>query len=349
MAVASPAAHADEASRLARGDYDAGAAAYERKDYANAAKSFARADERVPNSRALQLAMAAALASSDPPRAGAGKGSASKDAAGTSGADAALAMDLVERAETRAVDGSLVELAQRLRKRFGSAAGRIRLVCPPHLACRGRVDDRDRELEDGRTAWATTGKHIVHVRAETADAASAKDQAPGIDREILVSAGAVTDVTPLAPELTSKPAVNPPNVHAPVSQDTQAAPEILPERHSKGIAPVYFWTTLGVTVAAAGAATVFTVMIKSKHDDFVANPTQQTADDGQSAQTRARIVWGVTGALAVTTIAVGALTDFSGSNSGSKSAARAVSPADAHRPVSVAIGPGSVLLVGSFR
>lgn len=89
----------DDVSR-ARADYAAGAAAYDRNDYATAAVRFARADERVPNTQVLRLAMAAALL----------------------GSDANLGMALARRAEERATqgvnDGGLAELARKLRARF---------------------------------------------------------------------------------------------------------------------------------------------------------------------------------------------------------------------------------------
>jgi len=322
----SPAARADEASKQARADYDAGAAAYQRKDYAAAAKSFARADERVPNSRALQLAMAASLSSSD----------------------GVLGMELVERAETRAVDGALADLAQRLRKRFAGSAGKIRLMCPPDIPCRATVDDnKERQLEHGRTLWVAPGKHVAHLQATNLQAAHASENERGnaVDREVTVAAGATADVTASSADLAPPIAAVASGADArKTSRETTVQPpaEILPERHSTGIAPVYFWTSLGVTAAAAATATVFTVMTKQRHDDFVASPSQQTADDGQSAQTRARIVWGITGAFAATTIVLAAVTDFRHSQ-------KSADARPARSPVAVAVGPGSVLLVGRFR
>ncbi|WP_394850657.1 outer membrane protein assembly factor BamD [Pendulispora brunnea] len=303
-------ARADDASKQARAEYDAGAAAYEKKDYTTAAQHFARADERVPNSRALQLAMAASLSSTD----------------------GVLAMELVERAETRAVDGALAELAQRLKKKFVGSAGKIRVVCPVDVACTATVDDNaERTIEGGRAVWVAPGKHIAHLRARNGKP---------VDREISVAAGATADVTAssseLAPAATGVAVAGSPKTDG---HEVQPPPEILPERHTSGIAPVYFWTALGVTGAAVATATVFTVMTKSKHDDFVSNPSQQTADDGESAQTLARVAWGVTGAFAATTIVLAALTDFHPSKNS----------AAASKPVSVAVGPGSVLLVGRFQ
>ncbi|WP_394839942.1 outer membrane protein assembly factor BamD [Pendulispora rubella] len=309
-------ARADDASKQARAEYDAGAAAYEKKEYTTAAQHFARADERVPNSRALQLAMAASLSSTD----------------------GVLAMELVERAETRAVDGALAELAQRLRKKFVGSAGKIRVVCPADVPCTATIDDNaERTVEGGRSVWVAPGKHIAHLRARNARSSGAKP----VDREVAVAAGATADVTASSSELapTASAGVATAGAVQTDPREVQPPPEIRPERRASGLAPVYFWTALGVTGAAVATATVFTVITKQRHDDFVSNPSQQTADDGSSAQTLARVAWGVTGAFAATTIVLAALTDF---HPAEKRAA-------ATKPLSVAVGPGSVLLVGQFQ
>ena len=304
-------ARADDASKQARAEYDAGAAAYEKKDYTTAARHFARADERVPNSRALQLAMAASLSSTD----------------------GVLALELVERAETRAVDGALAELAQRLKRKFAGAAGKIRLVCPVDVPCTATVDeDAERTVEAGHSVWVAPGKHVAHLRA--------RDKGKSVDREVTVTAGATADVTASSADLAPLATIGAGATPKDDTRELQPPPEIRAERHSTGVAPVYFWTALGVTTAAAATATVFTVITKGKHDDFVSSPSQQTADDGKSAQTLARVAWGVTGAFAATTIVLAALTDFHPSSK--KSAAKG----DAW---SVAVGPGSVLVVGRFQ
>jgi hypothetical protein len=109
-------------------------------------------------------------------------------------------------------------------------------------------------------------------------------------------------------------------------------PATPPER--RGVAPAFFWAAAGATVASAGVATVFTLVLGERHDDFVQRPSAETAAAGESAQAHARIAWAVTGALALTTGALALFTDFGGT--------RTTGPR-------VALGPGGVSFAGHFE
>lgn len=257
----------------ARTDYEAGAAAYDRKDWATAAVRFGRADERVPNPRALQLAMASALHLTD----------------------ASLAMGLVERAEARAVDGSLADLAKRLRVRFGKEVGRVRILCAKE--CHPTIDGHD--VPAPSTQWLTPGVHRV--------------KSTSFVMELLVTGGADLEVTVPAPaplaEEPPRPAPPPPPPPPP-PPSLNPVPPTTEERH--GLAPWVFWSGLGVTTTAAAGATFLTVMSNARHDEFLANRNAETAAAGETAQTRATIAWACTGGLLVATVVIAILTDFRG-------------------------------------
>jgi hypothetical protein len=232
VSLSSPAWADEEAVAEARAAYEAGAAAYDRGDHAAAAARLAEADARVPNARALQLAMAAALL----------------------GDDARLALELADRADARAVDGPLAELALRIRRRFA-----------------GEVARAPREV-----------------------------QGPAV------------------------PAEPPPE---PAEKNGGGA--------RQGLPPVLFWTALGVTAVGVGTSTALTLATKRRHDDFVREPSADAARAGEAAQTRARVAWGVTGALAVATAIVAWRTDFGGD--------------DGARSISLHIGPLGAFASGHFR
>lgn len=124
-------AHADSVDDAKR-EYDAGAAAYDKHDWATAALRFGHADELVPNPRALQLAMASATHLTDAP----------------------LAMSLVERAEARSTDSALAELARRLRARFAKDVGHVRVVCASK--CNASVNGNP-----GVSHWLVPGTYRV--------------------------------------------------------------------------------------------------------------------------------------------------------------------------------------------
>lgn len=259
------AARAD-ATEDARKDYEAGAAAYDRHDWTTAATRFSRADERVPNPRALQLAMASATHLTDAP----------------------LAMSLVERAEQRAADGTLAELAKRLRARFAREVGHVRVVCPSK--CEASLNGHD-----GLSHWVTPGTY--RVKFENGE------------KEVSVAAGADVEVSPPAssPAPAPAPAVVP---LAPLETPVDKPPPPPPPAESHGLRPWTFWAGVGLTGAAAVTAGAFTFMSKSRHDDFVANPSEMTAAEGEAAQTRAAIAWSITGALFLTTAVIAFFTDW---------------------------------------
>jgi hypothetical protein len=318
--VASPKAHASDEHAAARAEYDAAALAYDRQDFATAAARFAAADELVPSSRALQLAMTSAL---------------------LAGSDPALGMNLVERADSRAVDGRLAELGTRLRRRFKSEATRLRIACPAGARCTAQVDGVEVDLR--RPRWVTAGIHAVVVRAEGG---------ASVERDVTAALGTNVDVMPSSSELFPPVAPPPPAPSvpdaAPASPPARAEPAATPDvragavREStprRGPSPAFFWSGLAFTGVAAGAATVLTIASSQRHDEFIENRSPATAAAGDTAQQRAWLAWGVTGAFGVTTAVFWLLTDFKGERPATGSA----------HGLTVAAGPGSIVVGGRFR
>ena len=234
--------------------------------------------------------------------------------------DAALAMNLVERSELRArtsaLDPAVVELARKLRARFEAAAARLHASCAPEAACRASVDGE--ALDPTLLRWVVPGKHVVSFDAGGAP----------ITHEVEVRAGERREV-PMGMPTAPTP---PPSV-------TRAAPEPPPPPTATGLAPAFFWSGVAVTGVTIAFASVLTVVVGNRHDDFVAQPSRATADAGESAQTRARIVWVAAGALAVTTVVLGLFTDFA------PHAARAFAPSPRY---TFAVGPLGADVTGTF-
>lgn len=287
-------AHGVRADDLAeaRADYDAGAAAYDRKDFRTAAERFARADERVPNGRALQLAMAAALLASDAP----------------------LAMNLVDRAEARSGEREIADLSQRLRARFAQAAGRVRFVCMQ--TCKADVDGAP--VDANRPRWVAPGAHSIVLATEAAR----------VEREVSVGAGEIVSVA--IDEAAERQAAGA-SAPAPVQVPASSAPSA---RRDRGLPSYLFWSTAALGGIAAGAATLLTIDVARRHDEFVAAPSAQASREGDAAQTRARVAWGVTGVIAIAAVVIGLNTDFAGPSG---------------TAVRLDVGPGGAAVAGTFR
>lgn len=284
IALVLGAARADAQSPLddARASYEAGAAAYDRKDYAVAAARFRDADDKVPNARTLKLALASALLASDP----------------------ALAMALVERAEGRPSDSSTTELVRRVRARFAHEAARATFACPPRFECRAYVDGR--EVDVSRHTWLAPAKHSFVVSAKGAAV---------YERELDVAARELVEIAPTERDLTLPPPAPPPasaaeTTPAVVSRSDTPSPDA--RSGGDGLSPIWFGGTVIATTLAAGAGVYFTVVAKERHDAFVADPSAEKAAEGDAAQSQARIAFAVAGGLAVTSIVLALFTDFRG-------------------------------------
>lgn len=271
----------------ARAEYEAGAAAYDKKDYATAAIHFNRADEKVPNPRALQLAMASCL--------NIGEGEPSI---------AALAMNLVERAEARNADGVLAQLAKKLRQKFAADVGRLRVTCPSSMKCQASVDGRDIDVASPR--WLPPGTHRVQVRGDAGGALST---------EMSVTPGSTANISPSAAELTPAP---PPPAPEPPLPPADRIPRPPPKEDPapqprNGLSPVYFWSGVGATALAGGAATFLTLQHDERRQEFLADKNETTKEAGESALTRMQIGLAIAGGLLLTTIVLAIFTDFRGS------------------------------------
>jgi hypothetical protein len=244
------------------------------------------------------------------------------------GTDAALGMNLVERAESRAVDGSLAELARRLRRRFASEAARIRFVVPAGDRYRATVDGV--EVDAARPRWVPPGKHSVSLRTE-ADVAS--------EREVTLVAGATVDVTAPDPDGVAtalSPSISPSTTPR-SAEPARGVPlgEALAPTRSGGISPVFFWSGVAISGITAGAATALTVVAVNRHDQFVADPSATTAQNGESSQTRAQIAWAAAGTFTAATVVLGLFTNFRGS--------------DPSHGVTITAGASAVAVSGRFR
>ncbi|MDB4942417.1 MAG: hypothetical protein JWP97_1951 [Labilithrix sp.] len=236
-----------------RAEYDAGARAYEAKDFARAAALFAHADEVSPNPLVLKLALAAATQAEDP----------------------VLAMTLVLRAEARAVDGSLADVAKHARGRFARRVGMLRVSCFAHGACQASVGPR--RASDGQMLVVTPGEVEAVVASEGRSAVV----------RATVPARSVVDLVEPAPAASPAPAP----AAAPIGPaPAPVAAEPRPSARASGVSPVFFWAGVAATAVLGGVAVASGVDTVAKHDAYVASRTAADRDQGVRAEERTNVL-----------------------------------------------------------
>lgn len=322
LALASTALAAPDEDARARAAqaYRRAVAAHDRGDLVTAAREFALADAIAPNPVALRAAVDAAIDADDP----------------------ALGAELLERANRGPVDGPLAQSLEAARKRFAGRAGRVRVVCPERATCLATIDGAPLDVSGAQ--WTRTGQHTVVLQVD--GASETKLVTVGPTDVVQVAPAPKASASPPAPAPAPAP-VSPPST-PPADTTPSAAP---PPEPSAGLPRAVVLATGALTLGAGAVAVVFATGAGNTHEDFVASgcPTASApsceglASDGRSAQTRANVMFAVTGGLAVTTAVIGIFfTDWGGKKSG----------ATAPRPPAPAFGaivPGGALAGWSGR
>lgn len=271
IATAAP-ARADEELTDARKAYDRGAKAYDDGDYVTAAREASFADQLVPNTTALELALKSVLRVELH----------------------VLAMQLADRVAARDdAPPSLRSLAAEARARSVDRVGKIRVDCKSWTPCTATLDGAPFPFLEHN--WVTVGPHSVRL------AAAGRTQS----FDVVVTRG--QEIAVEAREPSAKPALPAPAApaaRAPAAATSEAPP---PARASdaSGVSPAWFWAGVAVTAAVGAGAIASGVDTLNKHDDFAAKPSRDGSTDGQSAQTRTNVLLGATGAAAAVTLALG--------------------------------------------
>jgi hypothetical protein len=109
----------------------------------------------------------------------------------------------------------------------------------------------------------------------------------------------------------------------------------------KGISKRKTITIGALAVAVAGAAIGTGMMTKKLHDDYEANPTRKTREDGLLMKNTTNALWGVAGALGVASVVLAVFTQWK----------RSSKEKDARAPrleIGVGQGGASVSITGRF-
>lgn len=298
--IASAQTEPSAADRAAAGEaYDRGTAAYLAHDYARAATLFETAYRLAPSAPALIQAI---------------------------------------RAHEHASDGALRagSLALRLQALYGSDRQAARqatttlAAATPHylrvdVACDASCTiELDGTLEDYASFFVDpSSPHTVRASFDTGPAEAQTTSGAAGETQTLTFTRpppppepppvvASTDTTGTSTSTTS-------------TTSTTTGPTTAPSGGSGGVHPAAFFTVLGLTVVSAGLLIWSGVDMYAGVPAYQANPTMAALQDGQGRELRTDILWGVTGALAATSVILAIFTDWGGGGSSSETAAPTVS------------------------
>jgi hypothetical protein len=251
--------------------YDRGTVAYRRKDYVTAAREYAAADALSPNPVALQAAIDATVQADDP----------------------VLGLSLLDRARGAPRTSALLSTMLVAEQRFAHRTGRIAVTCPAQ-PCLATIDGA--AIDPSQPTVVRVGAHTVMV--ESAGSTLTRTLTIPPDETI-----------PFAPS----PAPPPPSTLAPTPAPAPAPASAPPPPEPSGLSPVWFFSGLGATAVAGGITLASGIDTASKSSAFANDRCRtpsapatcnQLAADGQSAQTRTNVLFGVTAALGLATVAI---------------------------------------------
>lgn len=270
-----------EDRRAAGEAYDRGTAAYLAHDYARAAPLFETAYRLAPSAPALIQAIRAHEHADQNLRA------------------ASLALRL------QALYGSDRQAARQAQTTLQAASGhylRVDVTCD--ASCTVELDGA---IEDYTSFFVDPGSaHTIRASFDTGAAPSQTTSGAAGETQALSFARPAPPPTP--PEEVAV---------ADAQHDDDAsghdAPPPPPPPSGGGVHPAAFITLAVLTAGSIGVLAWSAVDMYDGVPAYQMNPTEAALQDGQARELRTDVMWGVTGALAATTVVLAIVTDWGGS------------------------------------
>ena len=332
-ALAEPAGEASPAQVHAAADaFDRGREAYKSGDMVSAAESFEQADTQAGSPIALEYAIRARDKAGQLDRAATLSALARRRYPGETALEK-VANDVLSRAR-----GELYELS-------------IECSEPCELVIDGKLMHGKSDFD--RILFLSDGQHSLRAGFSGARSASKSVAATSGGRAAMhfeappESASAETAEDDEAGATTTEIPEQPPTEAAPVAAD---AP-----RESSGWSPAVFWVGTGLTVAL-GAVTLWSGLdtVKNPGEDKVQEACQNAQpdcdtlyEDGRKRQSRTNVLLGVTGAVGLATLLVGAVGTDWGDETASEVAARRSKKQSARARIAPFVELGNGALLGA--
>lgn len=294
-ATAQPAQHDVAAAAQA---YEAGQRAQLAGNHAEAARLFELAFDAAPSPAALRSAIRNRRLAGDNARA------------------ATLSLQAIT---TYPADRATRDLAQEVLDEVQPQLTQLDIACGE--PCVVLVDGAVESVHESRSwrFFVRPGAHTLVARYTTGSAAPQQVEATAGGTHTLAFQAPAAPVT--QPEPQPEPTPDPEPVDEP---DVQPLPQpATGERERDGLSPAMFYTSAALTAVVAGVTAWSVADTFAANRAYEDNPTREGYLDGQDLRRRTFILVGVSGALAVSTVVLGVLTDFGGNNDDDEARARA--------------------------
>lgn len=294
-ALAQPAQHDVAAAAQA---YEAGQRAQLAGNHVEAARLFELAFDAAPSPAALRSAIRNRRLAGDNARA------------------ATLSLQAIT---TYPADRATRDLAQEVLDEVQPQLTQLDIACGE--PCVVLVDGAVESTHESRSwrFFVRPGTHSLVARYTTGSAEAQQVEATAGGTQALSFQAPAAPVAQPEPEPTPEPEPvdEPATQPVPLTSDDGGASD------DDGLTPAVFYTSAALTAAVAGVTAWSVADTFSANRAYEDNPTREGYLDGQDLRRRTFILVGVSGALAVSTVVLGVLTDFGGSDDDDEARARA--------------------------
>jgi hypothetical protein len=197
--------------------------------------------------------------------------------------DARLAMALSRKADARQATGSLAAARDAARSKMAARTGQVLVSCAAGTLCTATVDGAPYPV--GVATYLLVGDHRVVIDTSGHKEAFAVRVDPFAAVDVVAKGPAVVSAVPRSPADDGR-------------RDDRT-------KDGGGLAPGWFFAAAGVTTLLGAGAIVSAIDLGTKHDTFVATPSEQGSLDGESAQVRTNVLIGVASVSVVATAVIG--------------------------------------------
>jgi hypothetical protein len=277
--------------------YEAGQRAQLAGNHAEAARLFELAFDAAPSPAALRSAIRNRRLAGDNARA------------------ATLSLQAIT---TYPADRATRDLAQEVLDEVQPQLTQLDIACGE--PCVVLVDGAVESAHESRSwrFFVRPGAHTLVARYTTGSAAPQQVDATAGGTLTLAFQAPAAPVTQPEPE----PTPDPEPVYEPETQPLPQ-PAAGESESDGGLSPAMFYTSAALTAVVAGVTAWSVADTFAANRAYEDNPTREGYLDGQDLRRRTFILVGVSGALAVSTVVLGVLTDFGGSDDDDEARARA--------------------------